>query len=98
MTAVSSALQYGHFMGVLAGDDALRAGGLPQAVHRMATAQPGHFGRHALEGLFVLRRVQHVGDEIAEVLRPLAAKTARRHRRRAVADADGADRLLPYIL
>ena len=69
MTAVSSALQYGHFMGVLAGNDALRAGGLPHAVHRMATAQPGHFGRHALEGLPVLRRVQHIGDEIGEVLR-----------------------------
>src|SRR5258705_6287509 len=97
MTAVSSALQYGHFMGVLAGDDALRAGGLPQAVHRMATAQPGHFGRHALEGLLVLRRVQHVGDEIAEVLRLGEAKTARRHRRRADADSAGDEGLLRIV-
>src|SRR5712691_2513454 len=97
MTAVSSALQYGHFMGVLAGNDALRAGGLPHAVHRMATAQPGHFGRHALEGLVVLRRVQHIGDEIGEVLRLGEAKTARRHRRRADADAAGDERLLRIV-
>src|SRR5882672_7111223 len=87
MTAVSSALQYGHFIGVLDGSDALRAGGLPHAVHRMAAAQPGHFGRHALEGLLVLRSVQHVGYEIAQALGLGLAKAPRRHRRRADADA-----------
>src|SRR5258708_25154276 len=92
ITAVSSALQYGHFIGVLAGSDA-RAGGLPHAVHRMATAQPRHFGRHALEGLLVLRRVQHIGDEISQVLRLGAPKTTRRHPRRAGAGPAGDERL-----
>src|SRR6266852_9778565 len=97
MTAVSSALQYGHFIGVLDGSDALRAGRLPRSVHGMMAAQPAHFGRDALKGLLVLRRIQHVGDEVAEVLRLGEAKAARRHRRRADADAAGDERLLRVV-
>src|SRR5215467_13234735 len=83
MTAVSSALQYGHFMSrPLASDrrDA-RAGFFP--VYRMPAAQLGHGGGHALPDLLVLRRLEHIGEQVAELDGFRIAETARGHRRRA---------------
>src|SRR5262245_61754328 len=93
MTAVSSALQYGHFMS--GGCDPLRA--LGRAVYRVPPAQVRDLGADALRDLLVARRLEHVRDQAGEALGLGFAESARGHRGRADTDAARDEGLLRIV-